>query len=69
MKHLSAIIGTLHWLKDNIRLLIKEKTTTYKYFRQNGNNIYLKHRFKRPHLNSCYQPSKGNYYNRMANKL
>ena len=28
------------WFNDKIRLLINEKTTAYKYFRQNGNGAY-----------------------------
>ena len=28
------------WFNDKIRLLINEKTTSYKYFRQNGTGAY-----------------------------
>ena len=34
------------WFNDKIRLLIKQETTVYKYFRQNGNNAYWQHRLK-----------------------
>ena len=37
----------------SVRVLIKDKTTAYKNLRQNGNNIYEKHRLKplQEHLN------------------
>ena len=53
------------------RLLIKEKTTAYKYFPQNGNDAYWQHRLKvsEDHLNNSTESSKEKYYNRMASKL
>ena len=45
---------------DKIRLLMKEKTTAYKYFRQNGNDVYWQHRLKvlQDHLNNSIESSK-----------
>ena len=34
------------WFNDKITFFIKEKTTSYKYFRQSGNNAYWQHRLK-----------------------
>ena len=53
---------------DKTKLLIKEKTTVYKYFRQNA---YWYHRLKvfQDRLNNFIESSKEKYYNRIASKL
>ena len=58
------------WFNDKIRLLIKEKTTAYKYFRQNGKDTYRQHRLKvlQDRLNNSIESSKEIYYNRMVSK-
>ena len=59
------------WFNDKIRFIIKEKTTAYRYFRQNINNAYWQHRLKLPQssLNNPTESSKEKYYQIMANKL
>ena len=59
------------WFNDKISLLIKEKTTAYKYFRQNGNDACWQHRLKVPHdhLNNSIEFLKEKYYNKNGFKL
>ena len=59
------------WFNDKIRFIIKEKTTAYRYFRQNINNAYWQHRLKLPQssLNNATESSKEKYYQIMASKL
>ena len=59
------------WFNTKIRLLIKEKTTAFKYFCQNGNNAYWQHRLKvlQDHVNNSVESSKEKCYNRMASQL
>ena len=58
------------WFNDKIRLLTKEKTTAYKYFRQNGKDAYRQHRLKvlQDRLNNSIESSKEIYYNRMLSR-
>ena len=51
---------------NKIRLLIKEKTTTYKWFRQNCNSAYWQHHLKvlQGCLNNSIKSSKEKCYNR-----
>ena len=59
------------WFDGIIRIFIKEKTTVYKYFRQNGNDDYWQYRLKvlQDRLNNYIESSKEKHYNRMASEL
>ena len=59
------------WFNGIIRIFIKEKTTVYKYFRQNGNDDYWQYRLKvlQDRLNNYIESSKEKHYNRMASEL
>lgn len=56
---------------NKIRLFIKEKTTAYKYFYQNGDGIHWQYRLKvlQDCINKSIEFSKRKHNNRMTSKL
>ena len=59
------------WFNGKKRLLMKEKTTAYKYFRQTGKFAYWQHCLKllQDRLDNSIESSKEKYYSRVASKL